>query len=337
MKSLLIWDILLVIAGFLVLIKGADFLVSGASSLAKKLNVSDLAIGLTIVAMGTSAPELLVNIISGIKAGKLDSKEAQDATGLVFGNIIGSNIFNIFLILGVSSVIFPLSVKRSVLRKDVPYCIIGMIVLLLLVNDTWFGAKENSLSKLDGILLLIGFSAFILHTFINIRRGIDVEEEEEEDIETFSTSKSLIMIVIGIAGLAWGGNLAVNSSVNIAEAMNIPKRIIGLTILAGGTSLPELATSSVAAFNRKSDLAVGNVIGSNIFNTMMVLAVTGVFTGPLSYEATKLNWDMYIALGGMALLVSFMYTLGRSKIDRAEGIALLVGFLGYAFLIYTRL
>ena len=338
MESIRLLDVLLIIVGFLVLIKGADFLVSGASSLAKKLRISDLAIGLTIVAMGTSAPELLVNIISGLQATKAAPEEVQNATGLVFGNIIGSNIFNIFLILGFASVIYPLSVKRSILTKDVPYCIGGMLLLLVLANDTWFGGEKNELSQVDGIILLTGFSIFIFHTFFNVRRGVDVnEDEDDDDVEILSTYKSILFVVLGIAGLGLGGNLVVDSSVSIAEAMNIPKRVIGLTILAGGTSLPELAASSVAAFNKKSDLAIGNIIGSNIFNTMMVLAVTGIATGPLAYEALKLNLDMYITLGGMLLLVGFMYTLDRGKIDRVEGMVLLTGFLGYICLIYVSL
>ena len=320
----------MIIGGFVLLIKGADFLVSGASSLAKKFKISDLAIGLTIVAMGTSAPELLVNILSG----------SQNKTGLVFGNIIGSNIFNLFLILGIASIIFPMSVRRSVLVKDVPYCIAGLVLLLVLANDSWFFGGPDGLSRLDCIILLSVFVLFLGHTFVNLRKGTEVDLEDE-DIVTYSASKSIIFIVLGIVGLSFGGEFVVEGAIDIATMFKVDEKIIGLTILAGGTSLPELATSVVAAFNRKSDLAVGNIVGSNIFNTLMVLSVTGLLTsdkgGVLSYDADPLNTDMYITLGGMFMLVAFMFTLRRRKIDRAEGVVLLIGFIAYFCLIYTRL
>ena len=317
----------MIIGGFVLLIKGADFLVSGASSLAKKFNVSDLAIGLTIVAMGTSAPELLVNILSG----------SQGQTGLVFGNIIGSNIFNLFLILGTASIIFPMSVQRSVLVKDVPYCIASLLLLFVLANDSWFSEGPDGLDNWDCIILLTVFAAFIGHTFINIRKGTEVDLEDE-DIVTYPTRKSIIFIVLGIVGLSFGGSWVVDGAIEIATKFKVDEKIIGLTILAGGTSLPELATSVVAAFNKKSDLAVGNIVGSNIFNTLMVLSVTGLSsTGLLDYAADPLNIDMSITLGGMFLLVAFMFTLRRRKIDRVEGVVLLIGFIAYSCFIYTRL
>ena len=322
--------VLMIIGGFLLLIKGADFLVSGASSLAKRFNVSDLTIGLTIVAMGTSAPELLVNILSG----------HQSKTDLVFGNIIGSNIFNLFLILGTASIIFPMSVQRSILRKDVPYCTLGLILLLFLVNDHWFfPGQANGLGTWDCIILLSVFVIFLMHTFINLRKGSNTDINEEEII-TYSSSKSIVFIVLGIVGLSFGGDLVVNGAVDLALKFEIDEKIIGLTILAAGTSLPELATSCVAALNRKSDLAVGNIIGSNIFNTLMVLPLTGLITsskGALHYDAHILNTDMYITIAGMLMVVAFMFTFRRSKIDRSEGAILLLCFFAYAYLIYTRL
>ena len=324
-----IWDIVVLILGFLMLIKGADLLVSGASSLAKRFRVSDLAIGLTIVAMGTSAPELVVNILS--------SKDGEK-TSLAFGNIVGSNIFNLFLILGTASVILPLAVKGSVLRKDLPYSVVSLLLFVLLINDTWFGGTENAFSWIDGLVLLIFFVVYMLHTFWNMRRGIDVDEEEEEDIPRYSLGKSIVYVALGMVGLAFGGDFVVDGAVHVAEALNVDKAIVGLTVLAAGTSLPELATSVVAALNRKSDLAVGNVIGSNIFNVAMVIPVTALVTsgnGPMPYE-NILNLDIFITFFGIALLVLFMYTLDSRKIDRSEGLVLLVCFCVYSYLIYTR-
>ncbi len=331
MKDIPVLDILMIIGGFVLLIKGADLLVSGAASVAKRMRVSDVTIGLTVVAMGTSAPELLVNVLSG-------SKEEHD---LVFGNIIGSNIFNLFLILGMSSVIFPMTVSRSLLIKDVPYCTVGLLLLLVLVNDSFFfPGQEDVLSFTDGLILLTVFAIFLAHTFINVRRGIGVEENDEQAVELSKLPKSILFIILGVIGLASGGHFVVTGAISIADAFHVSKKIIGLTILAGGTSLPELATSCVAAFNRKGDLAVGNIIGSNIFNILMVLGVTVVFStggNPLRYNADPLNEDMLITLAGMGLLVIFMYSLKRRKVDRIEGAFFLLGFLGYAYLIYTRL
>ena len=321
----------MIIGGFILLIKGADFLVSGASSLAKKLNVSDLAIGLTIVAMGTSAPELLVNILSG----------SQAKTGLVFGNIIGSNIFNLLLILGCASIIFPISVQRSVLTKDVPYCVGGLLLLLVLANDRWFFEdRTDGLDILDCSILLSVFVIFIAHTFVNLRRDTGVIDEEDEEIVVYPVSKSILFIVLGIVGLSFGGEFVVDGAIEVAKEYNVDEKIVGLTVLAAGTSLPELATSVVAAFNRKSDLAVGNIIGSNIFNTLMVLPITGLLTssqGPLSYDSDVLNTDMFITLAGMTMLIAFMFTLRRRKIDQVEGAVFLVSFIAYTCLIYTRL
>ena len=250
---------LLIIVGFVLLIKGADFLVNGASSLAKRYNVSDIAIGLTVVAMGTSAPELVVNIISG-SGGHND---------VVFGNIIGSNIFNMFLILGVSAVIYPLTVQKNALWKEVPYSLIATVVLFIMVNGVLlFGSEINELTALDGGILLVMFCAFLFYVFKNMQRTGDVGADLEE-IEMYGSLKTTMMIVLGMGGLAFGGQLIVENSIKIANSFGVSEKVIGLTILAAGTSLPELATTAVAAFHKKSDLAVGNIVGSNIFNILL--------------------------------------------------------------------
>ena len=321
------WAFPLIVVGFVLLIKGADYLVCGASSLAKQLNISNLVIGLTVVAMGTSAPELVVSIISG-------AKEKQD---IIFGNIIGSNIFNIFLILGVASVIYPISISPVVLKKDVPYCILSLVLLFAMVNDQLFWHSEkNILSLVDGIILISLFIIFLFHTFADTRQGIS---EESEEVQVFSGIRMFLYIVGGILGLVFGGNLVVENAVHVAEHFNVDEKIIGLTILAGGTSLPELATTVVASVHRKSELAIGNVLGSNIFNVLLVLGITSISSGalsPLVYDP-KLNWDLYINFFGMGLLILFMYTFKGSKIDRVEGMVFLVSFVAYLVFLYSRL
>lgn len=323
----MVLHLLLIAIGFVLLIKGADFLVNGASSLAKRFNVSDIAIGLTVVAMGTSAPELVVNLISG-------SKGAND---VVFGNIIGSNIFNMFLILGLSAVIYPITVQKNALWKEIPYSLFATVVLFVLVNDMlFFGAESNSAGTIDGIILLVLFLIFLGYVFKNMTRGGDeVVTEELEEIEIYSNVKTTLMVVAGIAGLGFGGNLIVEHAIEIAKIFEVSEKLIGLTILAAGTSLPELATTAVAAFHKKSDLAVGNIIGSNIFNILLVLGATAVFHGPLNFDAI-LNIDLYTVMIGTVMLFIFMFTLNSYKLDRAEGGLYLVGFICYMVFLFFR-
>ncbi len=326
----LIWNFIGIIGGFILLIRGADYLVNGASSLAKRFNVSDIAIGLTVVAMGTSAPELVVNLISG----------SEGKSEIVFSNIIGSNIFNMFLILGISAVIYPLTVQKNALWKEIPYSLLATVVLFVLLNDVlFFGAEKNAASMLDGVILLVMFFIFLAYVFMNMTRGGGEEssdsEEEPEEIEVFSNVKTTLMVVGGMIGLGWGGNLIVDNAVTVAEAFNVSEKLIGLTILAAGTSLPELATTAVAAFHKKSDLAVGNIVGSNIFNILLVLGATAVFHAPLDFDAI-LNIDMYIVMAGTVMLFIFMFTLNEYKLDRAEGGLYLVGFVAYMIFLFYR-
>ncbi|PIB35169.1 sodium:proton exchanger [Reichenbachiella sp. 5M10] len=323
----MIWESILIIIGFVILIKGADFLVNGASSLAKRYNVSDIAIGLTVVAMGTSAPELVVNIISG-SGGHND---------VVFGNIIGSNIFNMFLILGISSVIYPLTVQKNALWKEVPYSLLATVVFFVLVNDQLFWGKEtNEASLFDGLILLGMFCIFLYYVFINMQRTGDTNGDMEE-VEMHGTLKTALMIIGGIAGLVFGGKFIVENSILIAQEFGISEKVIGLTILAAGTSLPELATTAVAAFHKKSDLAVGNIVGSNIFNLLLVLGATAALNSPLQFD-TDLNIDLYVIMIGTFMLFLFMFTLKKYKLDRAEGAIYLLGFVAYmVFLYFTRM
>ena len=320
-------SLLFITIGFVLLIKGADFLVNGASSLAKRFNASDIAIGLTVVAMGTSAPELVVNLISG----------AKGANDVVFGNIIGSNIFNTYLILGISAVIYPLTVQKNALWKEIPFSLGVTVIFWVLVNDKmFFGAEQNTASAFDGIVLLILFIVFLTYIFLNMTRGGGESAMDGEDIELYGSLKTTILIVLGIAGLAFGGEMIVNNAIKIAESFGVSERLIGLTILAAGTSLPELATTAVAAFHKKSDLAVGNIIGSNIFNLLLVLGATAVINTPLNFDSA-LNIDLYLVMLGTVLLFVFMFTLQKFKLDRAEGALYLVGFAGYMVFLFMRM
>ena len=313
--------------GFVMLIKGADFLVNGASSLAKRFNVSDIAIGLTIVAMGTSAPELVINIISG-------AKPDPGMHGIIFGNIIGSNIFNLFLILGVAAIIYPITVQKNSLWKEVPYSLVITFVFFVLLNDSMFrGTETNMMTPLDGVIMLVMFGLFLTYIFLNMRRSGDIEELE--DIKIYGSLRTTLMIIGGMVGLAAGGKLIVDSAISISEVIGIDKKLVGLTILAAGTSLPELATTAVAAFHKKSDIAVGNIVGSNIFNILLVLGLTAVTHGPLQYD-TILNTDLYLVMLGTFMLFIFMFTFNKYKIDRSEGVVYLIGFVAYMAYLLMR-
>lgn len=314
--------ILLLFLGFALLIKGADYLVKGASALARKFNVSELVIGLTIVALGTSAPELVVSIVSSSKG----------LNEVVYGNVIGSNIFNIYLILGVSAIIYPIVVQRSTIRIEIPYSLLAIVLLFILVNDDLLWGNENYFGRIDAFILLAFFSVFLYYVFKNMKR--DPEAAAVVEKQPLSMWVTIAMIVGGMLGLVFGGQLVVDNAVVIARNFNLSDKLIGLTIIAAGTSLPELATSAVAAFRKNSDISIGNVVGSNIFNILFVLAISGVIS-PMEYNA-NLNVDIYVLMGGTILL--FVLFLGKtSKLTRGEALILLLGYVAYvAYLIWRE-
>ena len=308
--------ILLLLLGFGILIKGADFLVNGASSAAKKYGISNLAIGLTVVAFGTSMPELIVSLLSA-----LDGK--NDAS---FGNVIGSNNFNLLFILGIAGLIYPLVVQRNTVKYEVPLSLLAAGLLFLLVNDSlWGGEGAGSLSRIDSIILLAFFAGFIFYIYKTMSHTTDLEEGEP--IKIYSMPLAIGMVILGLAMLIGGGQLVVTNALEIARAYGLSEKLIGLTILAAGTSLPELATSCVAAYRKNTDIAIGNVVGSNIFNIFFILGITGV-VNPMAYNAA-MNFDFYVLMGSTVLLVVFMFTLGRRKLDRWEAAILLGGYIVY--------
>jgi len=307
-------QILLILLGFGLLIKGADWMVSGASSLAKKYGVSDLAIGLTIVAFGTSAPELIVNSVASF----------QGHPEIVFGNVIGSNNFNLFIILGIVGLISPIMVQSSTVWKEIPLSFVAAALMLLLANITLLTPTEV-ISRVDSLILITLFAGFLYYVFKQMK------SEKMASVETKSTSggKIWLLIIAGLGGLMVGGKLVVDQSVELAQAFGVSERIIGLTIVAAGTSLPELVTSVVAATKRNSDIAIGNVVGSNIFNLLFILSISGLIQ-PIPYE-TVFNREIYILLGGTLFLFIAMFTGQKKKLDRWEAALLLTAYVGYNF------
>ncbi|UJH92380.1 calcium/sodium antiporter [Antarcticibacterium sp. 1MA-6-2] len=307
----------LLIAGLAILILGANFMVEGASALAKKFNISNLAIGLTVVAFGTSAPELVVNTFAAV----------QGHEDIVFGNVLGSNNFNLFIILGITGLITPLAVQSSTAWKEIPISFLAIIVLYVLVNDSLlFGRDGSRLNMMDGFILLIFFALFLFYVYKQLKSDPS-ETEELIPLTALTNTKMALFIVGGLAGLVLGGHLVVNNATQIAESLGISQKIIGLTVVAAGTSLPELATSVVAALKKNADIAVGNIIGSNIFNIFLILGASSILA-PIGFSE-GFNTDIYILAGGTIFLFLAMFMGGRKKLDRWEAAILLVFYLAY--------
>ncbi|HBG61769.1 MAG: sodium:proton exchanger [Omnitrophica WOR_2 bacterium GWF2_38_59] len=314
---------ILLIGGFVLLIKGADLLVDGASSLAKRLKVSDLVVGLTVVAFGTSAPELSVNVLSAIKG----------TTDIAIGNILGSNIANVLLILGISSIIYPLFVSKGTVWKEIPLSLLAAILVAVLANDQIIDKQSYSvLSRIDGAILLLFFIVFLYYSF-SIAKSI-------EGIDDYVTTRqkkvfhSIIFIVLGLIGLTLGGKWIVDAAVFIAQKLNISTKLIGLTVVAVGTSLPELATSVVAAIKKNPEIAIGNVVGSNIFNIFFILGITAIIK-PVPFQGS-FNFDIGIVVFASLLLFLFMFTWEKHKLDRPEGIIFVALYLLYVFYVIVR-
>ena len=310
-------------AGFFVLIKGADILVEGSSSLARRFHVSDLVIGLTVVAFGTSSPELFVNIIASIKGN----------TGIAIGNILGSNIANILLILGVSSLIYPLKVTEGTVWKEIPFSLLAVLALGIMVNGPVLdGEPESIITRSDGLLLLLFFIIFLYYSY-SIASAVDGMENQVPAAQ-YSLPRSCIMVIAGLACLTIGGKWIVDGAVKMATTLEIGQDVVGLTIVAFGTSLPELATSAAAAYKKKADIAVGNVVGSNIFNILFVLGISSVIR-PLPFQSSG-NIDIGVVVFASLLLFLSMFTGKKHLLERWEGAIFLVFYSAYiVFLIYS--
>ena len=317
----MIISLLVLTGGLVLLIKGADWLVNGASALAKKYNVSDLVIGLTVVAFGTSAPEMVINVFAS----------AQNHQDIVFGNVIGSNLFNLFAILGISGIIFPLTVQNNTIKKEIPISFLAIIAIFILANDHLFYNSTNVMSRSDGIILFIFFCFFLFYIYKQIKNKSDIADTQ---VKQLSVLKITLLIIFGLGGLVVGGKLVINSAVDIAKALGVSKKIIGLTIVAAGTSLPELATSVVATVKKNCDIAVGNIIGSNIFNIFLILSVSSLVR-PIKYDIS-FNNDLYVLAGGTLFLFIAMFTGKRKTLDRWEAMILLIAYIIYILLIIYK-
>ncbi|MBO4842769.1 MAG: calcium/sodium antiporter [Bacteroidales bacterium] len=320
-------EILLLLAGLVLVLVGAEAIVDGASALARRWGISEFIIGLTIVAIGTSAPEMVVSFISA----------AEKNSDMAVGNIIGSNIFNTALILGLSAIIAPVAITRGNLRRDIPVNIgITALLILLGLKKTIFGIGENGLSRVEGIVFLALFAWYMITSFVHDKDNL-VEEEEEEasDAKPKKLAAAILYLVAGILALVYGGRLFVNHAQTIAEMAGLSDKFIAITVLAAGTSLPELATSCIAAAKGKGRLALGNVLGSNTFNILLILGGSAVIH-PLNMD--NISFIDYTAVFMCALsLVLFSWTGMRNRIDRLEGVVLvLLQVLYFAYLFLMR-
>ena len=310
----------LILVGFLMLIKGADILVDGSSAIAKKLRISEIVIGLTIVSIGTSMPELFVSTSSAI----------QGSSDISIGNVIGSNICNLLLILGISSVIHPVKFQKQTKLIENPMAIILTIIFLIMCNI------NQDISRLEGIILLILFAAFLTYTVIMGKKTQDegILEISLEDSKKISVVKNVSLIILGIVALKIGGDLVVENAKSVATALNISEKIIGLTIVAIGTSLPELVTSVTAAIKGDSDIAIGNIVGSNIFNLLLIIGVSAVIT-PITYNISY-NFDLAILFVAMILMLIFPFIKPKDEMSRGNGAIFTVLYIIYMMILILK-
>ncbi|WP_071147648.1 calcium/sodium antiporter [Bacteroides ihuae] len=316
-------NILLLIGGLLLILLGANGLTDGAASIAKRFKIPSIVIGLTIVAFGTSAPELAVSVSSSLKG----------SANIAIGNVIGSNIFNTLMIVGCTALFAPIVITRNTLRKEIPLCILSSIILLICANDVFLNKSEdNVLSITDGLIMLCFFIIFLGYTFA-IASNNHTETSNEEEVKQISILKSTLYIIGGFCALIFGGQWFVEGASGIARGLGVSESVIGLTLVAGGTSLPELATSIVAALKKNPEIAIGNVIGSNLFNIFFVLGCSATIT-PLHLSGIN-NLDLLTLVASGILLWLFGLFFAKRTITRIEGSILILCYVAYtAALIY---
>ncbi|MBI2990099.1 MAG: calcium/sodium antiporter [Candidatus Magasanikbacteria bacterium] len=315
----------LITTGLAILLFGGEILVRGSASLAKIFKIPNIVIGLTVVAFGTSMPELIVNIFSAIKG----------STEIAIGNVIGSNIANILLILGIASIILPLKVKSATTWKEIPMALLAAILILIMGNDAFIDGKiTTELSRSDGLALLAFFIIFLYYTF-GIAKGDHgkTDETEGDEIKLYSKGKSILFTLAGIIALFIGGKILVDNAIILARLAGLSELLIGATIVAVGTSLPELITSILAAIHKHDDIAVGNVVGSNIFNIFWILGLTATMQ-PLAF-APSINVDIAANVAATMFLFAFMFIHDKHRINRWQGILFILMYIGYlSFVLY---
>ncbi len=314
---------LLFLLGFLLLVKGASFLIDGSVSLARRLKVSEMIVGLTVIAFGTSAPELVVNVVSSIKG----------TGGITVGNIVGSNIANLALVLGATGLFATLVIKRELFRKEIPLSLIGAGLIFVLATGAFSGSETLVLGRIAGGVLLAGFAGFLWWIWREIKAGHELPADELTD-DHYSTGKALLLTGIGLVGLIGGGKLVVDNALTIASSFGVSESLIGLSLVALGTSLPELAAGITAALKGKTDLAVGNVIGSNIFNIFWVLGLSSVIR-PVEF-GRAITTDLLV-LGGLTLALTGLIFLHRKPtLTRWHAALFLIAYAAYILFIVVR-
>ncbi len=313
-------EYLILLAGFIFLIKGADFFVEGASSIAKFFKIPPILIGLTIVAFGTSAPEAAVSVNAALKG----------ANEIALGNVVGSNLFNLLLVIGVASIINPLQVQKGTILKEFPFALLTSLVLFILCADKSLqGGSANILSRADGLILL---SLFLVFLYYLVEMALLSKEDYKEEGVIMPLGKSIIFSIVGIGGIILGGDWVVKASSSIALQLGMSENLVGLTIVAVGTSLPELVTSIVAALKKESDIAMGNVIGSNLFNVMFILGISAIIR-PIPINPV-IFFDMICLFG--ATLVAYLFSITKRVVVRGEGIFLSMSYITYMVYIIIR-
>lgn len=312
-------NIIFLIVGLVLILVGANMLTDGASAIAKKWGMSDLIVGLTIVAFGTSAPELVISVMSAIEGN----------AGIAIGNVVGSNIFNICAIVGITALVTPIKVSKGIMRADIPLVILSALVLLVMGNSSLLDGSENILTRVDGIILLLFFVIFMYHTFEEAKelKPAEADAATDEKIKPMKMWKAAVWVVGGLAGLIYGGDRFVAGASGLASALGVSDAVIGLTIVAAGTSLPELATSVTAALKGKTGIAIGNVIGSNIFNIFLVLGCSATVR-ELPFGSVGIV-DLLVLTVSSFLFWIFGYVYKERTITRPEGAVLLACYLGY--------
>ena len=312
-------NILLLLVGLGLVVLGADWLVNGASSIARRAGISEFVIGLTIVGFGTSCPELVVSLTGAIEGN----------SDISVGNVVGSNIFNVLFILGLTAMVLPVGMTDKNRRIDIPITL-GVTILLVILGIA--GSMSGpGISRWEGVLMLLVFSAYLFYCF----KSDSKDEFSETQRATLSITKSIALTLTGLAGLIFGGDLFVDSATALARQIGVSDKFIAVTILAGGTSLPELATSLVAAIKGKEQLALGNILGSNVFNAMMILGLSSVIT-PLSFASMTIVDIITLVLSAVLLLI-WAYTGRKNRIDRREGAAMLLCYVAYNVFLFSRL
>lgn len=315
-------SIFLFIAGLALLILCSNWLVDGASSLARRFKIPDLVIGLTIVAFGTSSPELIVNLVASFEGN----------TDIAIGNVVGSNIFNILIILGITAIVLPIVVKSTTVWKEIPFSILAVVVVALMANDVLIDGESTSvISRIDGFVLLGFFAIFMAYTFALAKASGPLMEVPDAQM---GVMKAVFFIIIGLVGLFFGGKFLVEGAVDIARSLGVSEAVIGLTIVAAGTSMPELATSVVAAFKKNSDIAIGNVVGSNIFNIFFVLGISATIR-PIPFAFSS-NFDVIILFAASMLMFLFVFLSKSKKINRIEGIIFILAYVAYTLALILK-